>query len=159
MNVIWPYFWHTTNILPLNSLIYCKYEPFGVRGASDHNFLSSLRPFQKMIVVNPTSFTTGVIKEYVLELLFYQGKRELYEQLKPWCVPKLPVTGKHLTDAGVPSGRKMGLMLQRFREIWAESHFRLTAAELLTQLPEVLNGFEEARKTSPILNKTIKKRK
>lgn len=112
-----------------------------------------------MIVINQTSCTPAVVKEYVLELLFYQGKRELYEQLKLWYVPKLPVTGKHLTDAGVPPGRKMGFVQQRFKEIWTQSHFKLTADELLTQLPEVLNGFEEARKTSPILNKTIKKRK
>lgn len=138
--------------------IYCEFESY-LAFYSSNQPKSSFRSFQKIIVINQTSSPIGVVREYVLELLLYQGKREIYDQLKAWSIPRLPVTGRHLADAGVPPGKKMGFVQQRFREIWTESHFKLTADELLAQLPNVLNDFEETRKTSPILNKTIKKRK
>lgn len=127
-------------------------------GTSDQN-MSNFRSYQKIIILNPSSNTTGVVREYVLELLKYQGKRELHDRLLKWPIPRMPVGGKQLGEHGVLPGKKMGYVTSKLKEIWCEHQFQIDADALLKHLPEVLSEFEEVKKTSPILNKAIKKKK
>ncbi|XP_065355234.1 CCA tRNA nucleotidyltransferase 1, mitochondrial [Calliphora vicina] len=93
-------------------------------------------------------------REFVEELLKYTNKKELYSALKAWTIPKFPVNGNLLKERGCPSQKKMGIILNQLKLIWAESDFKLTAEELLDQhLPAVMENL-----TSPSLspNKKLK---
>lgn len=54
----------------------------------------------------------------IIELLKYVDAYELIPEIKSWEVPKLPVTGIDLKDAGVPGGRHMKVLLQHFYVLW-----------------------------------------
>lgn len=81
------------------------------------------------------------IKDYVEELLKFQGKWELYQKLKDWIVPKFPVDGNMLKVHNCPSGKIMGSILNKLKEEWIKNEFKSTAEELLTQLPKILKEF------------------
>ena len=51
-----------------------------------------------------------------------------------WPIPKFPVTGKDLLAAGVPSGPKMGEILQQLEDWWVASDFAPTREELLLRI-------------------------
>lgn len=78
------------------------------------------------------------IKNFVLELLKYHGKFELYKQLKDWDIPKFPVDGASLKDRGCPTGKLMGSVINRLKVIWVKNEFKSSKEELLEQLPAVL---------------------
>lgn len=119
----------------------------------------SRRSYQKIIILGSLSAPPPVIKEYVLELLKYQDKRELHDQLKDWVIPRMPISGSRLTEHGVPAGKSMGHVIHKLKEIWCEHQFKISTDQLLTHVPGVLSQLEQIKKTSPILNKTIRKKK
>lgn len=86
----------------------------------------------------------NITKEYVLELLKYNGKPDLFEELQVWSAPRFPVTGGMLQAHGCPKNRTMGLVLNELRDIWAKGNFKLTADELLKELPMVLNEMDRS---------------
>lgn len=73
-----------------------------------------------------------LLKEFILELLKYNGKREIYDQILEWEMPKFPINGTVLMDNGC-SGRKMCNILTKLRDIWADSNFQMSQEELLQQ--------------------------
>ncbi|XP_037049872.1 CCA tRNA nucleotidyltransferase 1, mitochondrial isoform X1 [Bradysia coprophila] len=81
----------------------------------------------------------NITKEYVLELLKYNGKLDLFEQLQVWSAPRFPITGIMLQTHGCSKGRMMGLVMNELKDIWANGNFEMTAEELLKELPIVLN--------------------
>lgn len=74
----------------------------------------------------------NLLKEFVMELLKYVGKRELYEQITDWKQPNYPLNGKVLMENGI-NGKRVGDVLSRLRDIWADSNFQLTREELLLE--------------------------
>lgn len=93
-------------------------------------------------------------REFVEQLLKYKNKKELYNSLKSWTIPKFPVNGNQLKERGCPSQKKMGLIMNQLKLIWAESDFKLTSEELLDKhLPQILEDLK-----SPTLspNKKLK---
>ncbi|XP_037819873.1 CCA tRNA nucleotidyltransferase 1, mitochondrial [Lucilia sericata] len=80
-------------------------------------------------------------REFVEELLKYKNKKDLYNSLKSWNMPKFPLNGNHLREKGCAANKKMGLILNQLKLIWAESDFQLTAEELLDKhLPSVMEA-------------------
>lgn len=86
-------------------------------------------------------------------LAYWHGKQSLYDQIllqmarcsggfeqfhidhiRAWQPMLFPVGGQDLMAAGLPSGPKMGLQLQRLERIWVDSNFTLTRADLLAQI-------------------------
>lgn len=47
-------------------------------------------------------------------------------------MPKFPVNGAVLMENGY-SGRKMGAILEKLRDIWADSNFQMSQEELMQQ--------------------------
>lgn len=84
-----------------------------------------------------TTGNTKDIKEYVEELLKFHGKFELYKKLLNWNVPKFPVDGTTLKQHNCPSGKVMGIIINRLKEIWVKNEFKPTAEELLEYLPKI----------------------
>lgn len=76
-------------------------------------------------------------KNYVEELLKFHGKLELFEKLKDWVVPKFPVDGTILKQHNCPSGRIMGVVINKLKEIWVKNEFKSTSEELVGHLPKI----------------------
>lgn len=83
-------------------------------------------------------------KEYVLELLKLNDKKRLYDQLLDWQMPNYPLNGTILMEEkGCPTGKKMKYVLNRLRDIWADSNFTLQKDELLEHYPMALESYAE----------------
>jgi len=120
--------------------------------------VNELLPYQKKIVLTGSKET--IVKEYLLELLKYNDKRDLYDQLLAWRIARMPVASRNLAEKGVLPGKKMGEILQKLRLIWCDHNLQMNADDLLEHLPDVLNEWEldEKRKSPPSWDKTSKKR-
>ena len=70
-------------------------------------------------------------KEKIMELLKYLGYFDVLEQFKEWDLPKFPVNGIALLEAGVPKGPPLAVALNGLREKWKESRFTFTEQELI----------------------------
>lgn len=80
----------------------------------------------------------NIVKQYILELLKYNNKTELYRQLKEWEIPAFPVNGNVLMAHGCPKGSATGQVLEKLKEIWLKHDFQLSSDELLNELPGIL---------------------
>ncbi len=83
-----------------------------------------LKYFQDLLV-------DKALKEHVIEVLRYCGRRDDADYITEWKIPVLPVTGNDLIEAGVPTGSKMGKVLKLIKEKWKDSYYSLTREELL----------------------------
>lgn len=77
------------------------------------------------------------IKEYVEELLKLHCRNDLYEQLKVWEIPRFPVDGATLKQNGCPSGKIMGIVIEKLKEQWTKDEFKSTREELVSHLPRI----------------------
>ncbi|XP_049589730.1 CCA tRNA nucleotidyltransferase 1, mitochondrial isoform X2 [Syngnathus scovelli] len=68
----------------------------------------------------------------VSELLKYQGEHKLLAELNAWTVPRFPISGHDLRKMGVITGKEIGATLQKLRDIWKKSHYRMDKDELLS---------------------------
>ncbi|KAH8382008.1 hypothetical protein KR009_001348 [Drosophila setifemur] len=93
-----------------------------------------------------------VNRDYVEQLLKYSNKLELYNQLKAWPKPNFPIKGNAFSSYGI-KGAKVGLVLNELKLRWADSHFKLTAEELLEMVP----GFMEKLPSPPSTPKQNKR--
>lgn len=89
------------------------------------------RYYQKMCLPQRNR-SFKLLKDFVLELLKYNDKRPIYNELLDWEMPKFPVNGAILMENGY-SGRKMGAILEKLRDIWADSNFQMSQEELMQQ--------------------------
>lgn len=94
------------------------------------------RPYQQMCL--QTFGRPRDIKDYVEELLKFEGKWKMYEQLKKWEVPKFPVDGNMLKQKGCPQGRVIGNIMNELKKVWIKNEFKSTSDEILEHLPKVL---------------------
>lgn len=102
------------------------------------------RPYQQLTL--HTIGSAKLKKEYVLELLRYHGKRDLYNQLKEWEIPAFPLKGNALIEKGAPKGQKLGQVMSELKMIWAANQFNMSESELLEHLPSVLEKLELSKK-------------
>lgn len=89
------------------------------------NEYQTLNDYQKLC------FNYSIKRDFVEEILKYKCKRKLYEELKNWQRPILPVKGNVLKEMGCPGDRRLREILHRLCMIWVESNFTLTEQELL----------------------------
>ena len=85
---------------------------------------TQLEYFQDLLV-------DGAYPDSVIELLHYCGRLEYARQLGDWEIPHMPMTGKHLLNAGIKSGPEMGRLVRLAKEKWKESRYTMTCDELL----------------------------
>lgn len=105
--------------------------------------LNPLVPYQQLVI--RTKFKASDVKKWTEEVLKYNDSPHL-EEFQNWSIPKFPVSGAMLKEAGVNSGRFMGVVISELKNDWAESNFLLNAEELLKLLPSVISKLEERRK-------------
>lgn len=92
-------------------------------------------------------------KEYILELLKFNDKKRLHDQLLEWEMPYYPLNGKILIEKGCPAGKKIKYVLEKLRDIWADSNFTLQQDELLEHLPMVLKTYTEEERAGNMRKK------
>lgn len=90
-----------------------------------------LKPYQDLIVSAPNIQAKNVIKGHVVELLHYQGRHNLAQEINNWDVPVFPITGAHLKKLGVKPGPEFGKMLGKLKELWRDSYYTANEEDLL----------------------------
>lgn len=83
----------------------------------------------KDIIVDNVSKIPGA-KEHVQELLIYKGDFVTLQAIMDWQVPKFPLSGKLLIQAGVPKGKNIGYYMNFAKEEWKKSNFTFDSDEL-----------------------------
>lgn len=100
----------------------------------------------------------GLQREFIVELLKYNGQYGLAMELHDWIIPKFPISGSELSEKGLVKGTQLGQIKKRLQTIWIKSSFSLSADELLHQhLPEILAT--EPKPTDDLVQVDKKKRK
>lgn len=87
-------------------------------------------------------------KEYVLELLKLNDKKRVHDELVDWVMPPFPLNGNILMDNQCTGGKKIKYVLSETRDVWANSSFTLELDDLLKQVPELVQKFDDAEKQS-----------
>ncbi|EFA06191.2 CCA tRNA nucleotidyltransferase 1, mitochondrial-like Protein [Tribolium castaneum] len=100
-----------------------------------------LMPYQQLVL----KINNKNVFQYVVEVLKYINSPHL-EEFQNWTIPKFPVTGNMLKEVGVESGRKMGLVLTELRNYWADQEYKISAEDLLKQVPNILNVLSEKKR-------------
>ena len=91
---------------------------------------TKLKYFQDLLV-------DGSPSESVIQLLHYCGRLEYVGQLREWAVPKMPLNGKYLIDAGIKPGSEMGKLLRLAKDKWKESHYTMNTEELIDYVTSI----------------------
>lgn len=78
-----------------------------------------------------------ITRDYIIELLKYTNQLDLMEQFKNWEVPKFCITGKTLSDNGLPVNQLYGDVLKRLKEYWADRDFDVPEEELVKLIPDM----------------------
>ena len=88
-----------------------------------------------------TSGKEPVTKQYVCELLKYNGNTDVLETFQKWTMPKFPFSGHHLVTMGVPKGPKFSKMLNVLRKKWQDSRYTATEADLLSYANTIVGDY------------------
>lgn len=99
-----------------------------------------LKPYQDMIVSSPNTQGKNLVKNHIVELLHYQGRHDRAKEIKAWCIPEFPITGGHLKKLGVKPGPEFGKMLGKLKEVWKDSYFTASEADLLEKVKMFKDG-------------------
>lgn len=78
----------------------------------------------------------GVMKEYIEQLLMYSNERIILEEFEKWIPLKFPITGNMIKSHGVKDGKKIGIILRKLIEYWADDDFKTDIGELLNLIPK-----------------------
>lgn len=78
---------------------------------------------------------------YVVQLLRYKGNVDLAEKFLEIKIPRFPVSGSMLKDK-VSRRNLIAHLIERLKDIWVDSEFKLTADDLLLEVPEILEELE-----------------
>ncbi|TRY82125.1 hypothetical protein DNTS_009446 [Danionella cerebrum] len=98
-----------------------------LKGLDEHD---QLKPYTDFITDSRDPECQGK----VLELLKYQGEKDLVEELSRWSMPRFPVSGHDLRRLGYTSGKEIGSTLQELRDVWKKSRYQMSKEELLANL-------------------------
>ena len=72
-----------------------------------------------------------VERSFVEELARYCDRMDCYLAVRDWTVPVMPLSGRDLMAAGVAKGAMVGIIKERMKSRWMESHYKLGREELL----------------------------
>ncbi|XP_075982702.1 CCA tRNA nucleotidyltransferase 1, mitochondrial isoform X2 [Anticarsia gemmatalis] len=99
-----------------------------------------LLPYEKLILNTKIKQKDAI--EYVKEVLKYRGDEKLLNQFNNWEVPRFPITGKMLKEAGVPPGKMYGPIIGRLKDMWIENEYKQTADDLVKNIPNIIEEFD-----------------
>ena len=100
----------------------------------------SLRPYQFLAV--DSKLKQENTRLFLEQVLRYRGDTALLQEFQGWTIPRFAVTGNHLKEAGCPPGRIMAVVLSQLKDRWKHSDFTVSAEELISQIPSVLDTID-----------------
>ena len=103
-----------------------------------------LKPYQDMLVSAPSAQAKNLIKSHVVELLHFQGRHELANEMSMWCIPVFPITGGHLKKLGFKPGPEFGKKLGKLKELWKDSYFTASEEDLLDKAKQMLKDSQDS---------------
>ena len=59
-------------------------------------------------------------------------------------MPRFPVKGDQLKQAGCPPGRLMSVVLNKLKTLWKEGNFEISSDELVKAIPGILDSIDPA---------------
>lgn len=99
------------------------------------------------IIQNPSK--QGTMKTFIEQLLMYNNERIFLEEFEKWTPLKFPITGNMIKSRGIKDGKKVGIILQKLIEYWADDDFNTDVEELLNLIPraenEICNNFNKIK--------------
>ncbi|CAH0594295.1 unnamed protein product [Chrysodeixis includens] len=98
-----------------------------------------LLPYEKLVLNTKIKQRDAI--EYVKEVLKYRGDENLLEQFNKWEVPRFPISGKMLKDAGVPPGRMYGPIISKIKDMWIDNEYKQSEEELVKIIPNLIEEF------------------
>lgn len=119
---------------------------FLVEHRSDKNGTRPMLPYEKLVL--NTRYKQKDAIEYVRELLKYRGDENLLNQFNSWDVPKFPINGKILKEAGVPPGKMYGSIINKLKDIWIDNEYKTTSNDLVKQIPSIMEEIENQKKVN-----------
>ena len=81
-------------------------------------------------------------KEKIVELLKYMGHLSVIGQFEQWILPKFPINGIALLEAGIPTGPELATALDTLKQKWKDSNYTFTEKELM----ELAGKFKQQEK-------------
>lgn len=93
-----------------------------------------MKKYKIKVIQNPTK--QSVMKDYVEQLLKYCNERAYLEEFEKWMPIKFPITGNMIKNQGVKDGKKIGSIIKKLIEYWADDDFKTDAEELLNLIPK-----------------------
>lgn len=99
--------------------------------------LDTVKKFKIKIIQNPTK--QEVLKTYIIQLLMYTNERIILEEFEKWTPLKFPISGNMIKSHGVNDGKKIGIIVRKLIEYWADDDFKTSIEELLNLIPKAEN--------------------
>ena len=122
----------------------CIERDLGLFVAANRNMESHptlpLQPYQWLAVDSKAKMQDTLF--FVEQLLLYRGEAELAEQFKRWEMPRFPVKGDQLKQAGCPPGRLMSVVMTKLKTMWKEANFEISTEELVKAIPGILDSID-----------------
>ncbi|XP_034193041.1 CCA tRNA nucleotidyltransferase 1, mitochondrial [Osmia lignaria lignaria] len=113
---------------------------FLIRCWNENPPIDALKFYKKMLVHWKGSI--NVAKNYVCELLKCKQQFSLAEEVEKTVIPRFPVSGNSLKEH-VKTARMIGIVIKELKDIWLDKDFKLTAEELLQEVPRIVSELED----------------
>lgn len=97
-----------------------------------------LKPYQDMLVSTPGVTAKETLRGHIVELLHYQGRHQLGEEISTWNIPQFPLTGDHLKKHGLKPGPEFGRTLGQLKQIWKDSYYVASDQDLLDKIKHIV---------------------
>lgn len=98
---------------------------------------NTVKNYKIKIIQNPTK--QGVMKTYIEQLLMYVNERTILQEFEKWSPIKFPITGNMIKNHGVKDGKKIGIIIKKLIEYWADDNFQTDIEGLLNLIPNAEN--------------------
>lgn len=72
----------------------------------------------------------------IVQLLMYKNERKYLEEFEKWTPLKFPITGNTLRNYGVMDGKKIGSVIKKLIEYWADDDFKTSIDGLINLIPK-----------------------
>ncbi|XP_014483610.1 PREDICTED: CCA tRNA nucleotidyltransferase 1, mitochondrial [Dinoponera quadriceps] len=103
-----------------------------------------LKPYQQLVFIQQMN-RYDVYREYVREVLKYQGAVQLLDEFEKWVIPRFPIGGTMLKSY-VRHPKMIGMVLTELKRIWINDDFKNTVDELMEHVPRIVNELDNKRK-------------
>lgn len=100
----------------------------------------ALRFYKRILVHWKGNIQNG--KSYICELLLCKQQYNLAKELENTVIPRFPVSGDKLKEH-VKTARTIGIIIKELKNIWLDNNFKMTAEELLQEVPRIVSELED----------------